>query len=205
MVRRMHIKDSKEVILDELVDHGSLRTLLLPCLGKIAEDAIPKFKCLRILDIRESSISNLPNSIGDIVHLKYLCVSKTAIREIPESIGNLRNLQFLIMDDCNNLCSIPMSITNLFNPRCLSFENTGLRSVPTGFAKLKNLIQFYGFLDLRSNNDNGYEEESRRHCNLQELGSLTQLMSLGLSNLDSTCSKEKARAAALEDKPKLTF
>ena len=82
-IRRAHITNSREAISDVFADPRSLRTLILPGLGSFGKDAMARFRYLRVLDIQSSSINNLPNSIGDLIHLRYLDVSASAIREIP--------------------------------------------------------------------------------------------------------------------------
>ncbi|KAL5717498.1 hypothetical protein ACHQM5_010487 [Ranunculus cassubicifolius] len=54
-----------------------------------------EFKQLRILDLGNSSIGDLPNDIGNLIHLRYLGLKGTHLKKVPKSIGNLGNLQTL--------------------------------------------------------------------------------------------------------------
>lgn len=58
-----------------------------------------KFLCgskfLRVIDIRGLAIQKLPEEIGDMIHLRYICVASRKLENLPSSIGKLRNLQTL--------------------------------------------------------------------------------------------------------------
>ncbi|KAL5975429.1 hypothetical protein ACLOJK_019751 [Asimina triloba] len=61
-----------------------------PVTGKISN-----LKQLRVLDLEGASISELPNEIGQLIHLRYLGLRRTLLKGLPRSVRNLRNLQTL--------------------------------------------------------------------------------------------------------------
>ncbi|XP_077213102.1 disease resistance protein RPM1-like isoform X1 [Tasmannia lanceolata] len=53
------------------------------------------FRLLRVLDLENSSISSVPDILGDLFNLRYLSFHRTTVRELPKSLGKLCNLQTL--------------------------------------------------------------------------------------------------------------
>ncbi|CBI24815.3 unnamed protein product, partial [Vitis vinifera] len=64
---------------------------------RVLQDILPKMRCLRVLSLRGYNITDLPKSIGNLKHLRYLDLSFTMIQKLPESVCYLCNLQTMIL------------------------------------------------------------------------------------------------------------
>ncbi|KAG1326142.1 hypothetical protein COCNU_01G000760 [Cocos nucifera] len=218
-LRRLSVVDGKlETISDLMMKQTSLRTPSFchtPLIHDLPEDLFRKLRNLRVPNLHETAINNLPTSMGDLVHLRRLDLSETPIRQIPGSIGNLRNLQFLILQDCKYLRSLPSSVMGLINLRVLDCRDTPLDGMPVGIGRLQLLHSIKGLVvngskGGRSRVGDGRKQEHRRHqrgrlCTLEELKSLSQLKYLSIYKLERVSNSAEARAAALEAKPHLVF
>ncbi|RWV96028.1 hypothetical protein GW17_00041297 [Ensete ventricosum] len=167
-----------EVILKQ----NCLRTLILRDAPKIRmiNDVLVRLEHLRVLDLSDSCIEGLPDSIGKLLHLRYLELDRTSIRRIPESIGRLANLQTLSIAECKCLDHLPKTITMLRSLRCLRLKRTPLTHLPKGISKLKNLITLGGLIIGCSEYATGPDEE----CQLEELRSLSKLRYVRIHNLE---------------------
>ncbi|PON74208.1 NB-ARC domain, LRR domain containing protein [Parasponia andersonii] len=94
--------------------------------------------CLRVLSLYGSNITKLPDSIGDLMYLKYLNLSHTEIEEIPSTVCNLYNLQTLNLWNCSKLTQLPTNIGNLINLRYLHIPFF-VKETPIQIGKLKSL------------------------------------------------------------------
>ena len=65
---------------------------------------------IKVLDLSNSKLIELPVEIGELVTLQYLNLSHTEIKELPINLKNLVNLRFLIFDGTNCLRRIPSKI-----------------------------------------------------------------------------------------------
>ena len=119
------------------------------------------------IDIYKSPCSTLPESIGNLVHLKEFSLSSEFIAFLPDSMGNLTNLQILKID-CNHdepqLTNLPSTLRRLSNLRTLKWvgaeyailgdwigglrklsylnlQNNGIPQLPDNFGNLTNLYQ----------------------------------------------------------------
>ncbi|KAL4353843.1 hypothetical protein GQ457_06G000940 [Hibiscus cannabinus] len=73
------------------------------------------FKLMRVLDLEDIPINELPDELVNLFNLRYLNLSRTLVKELPRSIGKLYNLQSLVM------------------------KETQIKELPAGILKLKNL------------------------------------------------------------------
>jgi len=103
-----------------------------------------------------TSLTNLPESIGQLKELRNLMLSSCESLELlPGNIGVLTNLEFLNMAQCKQLKSLPDSIGNLSSLCDLSLiGNSTLTELPESLGNLLNLKK----LDL--SNCSGLEFES---------------------------------------------
>ena len=99
------------------------------------------FKSLRALDLHGSKITRVPNSVGKLMHLKYLDLSfNHDIKALPPSITGLRNLQMLKLSSCNNLKELPkdmgemISLKHLDNVACYALSH-----MPRGLGQMTSL------------------------------------------------------------------
>ncbi|VVA21047.1 PREDICTED: disease resistance [Prunus dulcis] len=129
---------------------------------------------LRVLDLEDVPIDNLPDEVTYLFNLKYLNLRGTPIKELPESIGQLRNLQTLnIMD--TNIEALPRGISKLLNLRHLvmsHYQNLsqviGVK-IPSSISKMKKL-QYLGCIKSEGNI-------------IRLIGNMTQLKALGITNV----------------------
>ncbi|XP_057433795.1 putative disease resistance RPP13-like protein 1 [Lotus japonicus] len=107
---------------------------------KVSHDLLPKLRCLRLLSLsRYKNISELPDSIGNLVHLRYLDLSYTSIKSLPDAIVKLYNLQTLLLSNCQFLTQLPVKIGNLVSLRHLDVHNTNLVEMPAQICRLQEL------------------------------------------------------------------
>ncbi|KAD3336365.1 hypothetical protein E3N88_31884 [Mikania micrantha] len=109
--------------------------------NKVLVEILPQLQSLRVLCLANYNITQVPESIGRLKHMRYLNLSNnTRITCLPEQVGDLPNLQSLLLSGCHNLSSLPASIVKLTNLRHLDISDTwALNKMPLGLGGLTSL------------------------------------------------------------------
>lgn len=155
---------------------------------------ISKHKSLRALSLSHCcNLTALPDSLGDLIHLRYLDLSSTPISKLPESMCSLHNLQTLLLINCAHLTELPVKMAMLTDLRCLDIRGTKLSKMPLHMGSLKNLQTLTGFV-LGSVHGAGIEE-------LKNFSFLKGKISI--SNLQNIIDPHDAMKANLLDKMQL--
>ncbi|CAL5201468.1 unnamed protein product [Lathyrus oleraceus] len=173
---------------DELSGLKRLRTFLalplqeqMPChllSNKVVHELLPTMKQLRVLSLSNyKSITEVPNSIGSLLYLRYLNFSHTKIERLPSETCKLYNLQFLLLAGCEKLTELPEDIGKLVNLRHLDVSGTALREMPVQIAKLENL-QFLSDFVVSKHNDGLKVAELGKFPHLHGKLSISQLQNI---------------------------
>ncbi|MED6168482.1 hypothetical protein PIB30_011909 [Stylosanthes scabra] len=150
---------------------------------------LSQLKSLRVLSFEGYPLESLPDSIGELIHLRYLDLSGTYIVTLPE-LGSLYNLQTLKLFRCKNLKMLPVGMQDLVNLRHLDIRETCLHEMPEGMRKLKNL-QFLS----------DYVVGKREENKITELGALANLhKSISIAKLENVVNSSEASMARMLDK-----
>ncbi|PWA53835.1 disease resistance RPP13-like protein 1 [Artemisia annua] len=184
-------KDSNSFSYKFIKEAGSrsLHTLFMSSMGK--EISFQDFKCLRILKLTYIRQKRIDESLGDLVHLRYLDLSDIFRIVFPKSISKLHHLQTLKLGSYSNSKKFPEGMRNLISLQHLESKHF-VRS-PKDVGQLTSLRTLSYFSVGRTK---GYQ--------IDELGRLKHLGGkLDISNLEEVRSKEEAIQADLGGKRNL--
>ncbi|XP_027181676.1 disease resistance protein RPM1-like [Coffea eugenioides] len=143
----------------------------------------PKF--LKVLNLREAELDNIPKEVFKLFHLEYLDLSDTRVKIIPKSIGQLQNLEALILTG-TTITELPVEILKLRRLRSLAVGRKGDYSnnyaiwgfkSPDGIGKLISL-ESLAFIEANSGKI------------VMEIGKLIQLRQLWITKLRREDGKE---------------
>ncbi|XP_068331146.1 putative disease resistance RPP13-like protein 1 [Pyrus communis] len=163
---------------------------------KVLEDLLPVLKCLRVLSLsRYKNITQIPDSIGKHLHLRYIDFSYTAIERLPDTVCTLYNLQTLLLFGCSSLVELPADMRKLINLRHLDIGGTRVKEMPVQMGSLKSLRTLTVFVLGKSTGSSG----------IGELGQLSHLRGkLSILNLQNVVNSMDALGANLKDKKHLS-
>ncbi|XP_057430698.1 putative disease resistance RPP13-like protein 1 [Lotus japonicus] len=162
--------------------------------GKAACTILFNLKYLRELSLCEfSNLDALPDSIGEMIHLRYLNLSHTSINALPESLCNLYNLQTLKLYDCKKLTMLPNDMQNLVKLRHLDIRGTDLKEMPREMSKLHHLQHLSCYM-VGKHEENGIKQ-------LEKLSNLHGL--LKIMKLENVTNSNEALEAKVRDKKHL--
>ncbi|KAG5053917.1 hypothetical protein JHK85_006427 [Glycine max] len=152
---------------------------------------VSKLMYLRVLSFHDfRSLDSLPDSIGKLIHLRYLDLSHSSIETLPKSLCNLYNLQTLKLSDCIKLTKLPSNMHKLVNLRHLDIYDTPIKEMPRGMSKL-NHLQHLNLFVVGKHQENG----------IKELGGLSNLHGqLEIGNLENVSQSGEALEARIMDK-----
>jgi len=153
---------------------------------KVVDDLLLSQKRLRVLSLSRYRNIKLPDSIGNLVQLRYLDISFTEIKSLPDTTCNLYNLQTLTLSGCWNLTELPLHIGNI--------SGTKISELPVEIGGLENLQTLTPFI------------VGKRHVGLsiKELRKFPKLHGkLTILNLDNVVDAREAHDANLKSKEKI--
>nr|ALO70039.1 NBS-LRR-like resistance protein [Oryza sativa] len=158
----------------EQIIHGEM-----PLRRKIAPYGLmTDFECLRVLDLSNTDIVEVPKSIGSLIHLRYLGLDNTRIQMLPESVGALFHLQTIKLNHCSSLTQLPHGSKLLQNLRCFEIAHSNVQ-MPSGIRALTSLQKLPVFV----------VGDGSAGCGIGELDELINIRGdlhiIGLSNLDA--------------------
>ncbi|XP_074313060.1 putative disease resistance protein RGA1 isoform X2 [Silene latifolia] len=107
----------------------------------VVKTLVANWRFLRTLRLCVRDAENLPESIGDLLHLRYLDLTDNRrLKSLPISISKLYNLQSLILKGCCSLQEWPKEFCKLINLRLLDIRDCWqLTCMPLGIDQLTNL------------------------------------------------------------------
>ncbi|XP_021823998.1 putative disease resistance RPP13-like protein 1 [Prunus avium] len=83
---------------------------------QFVQDLLPSHRCLRVLSLSGyRNVTDLPDSIKNLIHLRYLDLSYTAIKRLPCVLCRFYNLQTLLLSNCSSLVELPADLRKLIN------------------------------------------------------------------------------------------
>ncbi|KAH9751830.1 hypothetical protein KPL71_014457 [Citrus sinensis] len=189
------------LIYDKSPYSSSLHSSILPGL-------FSKLAGLRalVIGIRQSSpfshpyqysITEIPENVGKLIHLKYLNLSKLCIERLPETLCELYNLQKLDIRGCVNLRELPAGIGKLMNMRSLlNGETDSLNYMPIGISRLTSLRTLEKFVV-------GGGVDGGSTCRLESLKNLQLLRKCGVEGLSNVSHVDEAERLQLYNKKNL--
>ncbi|XP_027359452.1 putative disease resistance protein RGA1 [Abrus precatorius] len=110
--------------------------------GSSAFGYVLNLKCLRTLKLFNLDIEEIPESIKELKHLRYLQLSYFPwLQKLPSEITGLPNLQTLWLVGCPKVKELPSDVNKLINLRHLSILDypTCLECMPQGLRELSSL------------------------------------------------------------------
>ncbi|GLU07899.1 hypothetical protein SLE2022_248380 [Rubroshorea leprosula] len=111
------------------------------------QEFIQKLRCPRVLSLYDWRISELPNSIEKLKHLRYIDLSRSALQSLPSSVSSLVYLQTMILYNCNKIRELPAGIVDLVDLHHLDIRGTSsLQKMPPLMGNLKNLLMLPKFI-----------------------------------------------------------
>ncbi|KAL5577994.1 hypothetical protein UlMin_019693 [Ulmus minor] len=194
-------------IPSSLFEQKKLRTLLISardpwCVSfrNANFDALLDFKFLRSFRLCIPSLEVLPYNLGELVHLRYLDLSNTCIKVLPDSITRLHHLETLILAGCYNLERLPQDMKKLVNLRHLELSRCwALAHMPHGIGELTSLRTLTNFVVADDNN----EQLSRQSAELGELSALKNLHGKLEIQISKDVKDVALKDAALKDREHL--
>jgi len=181
-----------------LIDAKRLRSFMpitnkindsFPCELILIDELFSKFKFLRVLSLSGyvDLITEVPDSVGALKHLRSLDLSYTNIQKLPDSICLLFNLLILKLNRCLYLEELPSNIHKLTKLHCLEFEHTKVTKMPMHFGELKNLHLLDAF-------------RVHSESSIKQLGGLNLHGSLSIYQVQNIVNPLDALEANLKDK-----
>ncbi|WVZ03282.1 hypothetical protein V8G54_024088 [Vigna mungo] len=164
-----------------LCDAKGLRTFInfQRCCEMSIEELIVNYKFLRVLSWHWCI--KVPDTIGDLIHLRSLDLSGTDIERLPDSTCSLYNLQELKLNKCLNLKELLLTLHELTNLRRLELMGTTLTKVQLRLGKLKNLHVWIDKFEVGKNSE----------FSIQQLGELDLHGELSITNLENITNPYK--------------
>ncbi|EEF36887.1 ubiquitin ligase protein, lrsam1, putative [Ricinus communis] len=140
---------------------------------------LSKLKNLRVLDLENSTIEKLPDSLGILFNLRCLNLKRTQVAELPKSIGGLINLETLNIRD-TPIKKLPIGVARLKNLRNLIMYryNHGHVCLFQYVSGTRALFKIYRLKKLRVTSFVEAEGDT-----IRQLGKMTQLNRMGISNM----------------------
>ncbi|BAS82926.1 Os03g0212200 [Oryza sativa Japonica Group] len=92
---------------------------------------------LRILDLTNNKIAEIPQEVGTLVNMQRLVLAGNLVESIPANIGYLRNLKILTLDR-NKISVLPEELGSLSNLQQLSISQNSLSRLPKSVGDLRN-------------------------------------------------------------------
>jgi len=155
-----------------------------------------KFKLLKVLDFEDAPIDYLPQEVGNLFHLKHLSLRRTKVKILPGSVGRLQNLQTLNVEE-TAVRELPIEIFRLYKLRHILAHSNDLE-IKITFYSVKGVKVHEGVGCLNNLQALSLIEANHHGVGLfEELGKLSQLRTLGISNM--TAERGRALCTSIQN------
>ncbi|CDW53689.1 leucine rich repeat containing protein 47 [Trichuris trichiura] len=119
------------------VTGSELNSRLEKCGGLPVE--LFKLPSLNFVELSHSSLSHMPEDIGEMSHLTNLVLRGNSLNSLPDTIGSLASLKYLDVSR-NALTELPASIVQCGQLQTLNLSNNRLTALPEGMNNMTWLI-----------------------------------------------------------------
>ncbi|CAB4317183.1 unnamed protein product [Prunus armeniaca] len=172
-VRHLTLRDVPEGPLPLFISSYNCKNLLTLAsldseITTIDSNLILQLKCLRALNLSHNFIEELPEEIGELIHLRHIDLSyNQALEKLPDTICGLYNLSTLRLVGCSELKKLPKNMGNLINLKHLYVDCcVSLKSLPKGIGRLTSL-QTLDVCPCGGDNDEAFQIGDLRNLNLE--------------------------------------
>jgi disease resistance protein RPM1 len=190
--RCLSIHDAREDVF-ETSEYSRVRSVFLFNINEMPNSFIvklfKKFKLLKVLDFEDAPIDYLPQEVGNLFHLKYLSLRRTKVKILPKSVGKLYNLQTLNVVE-TAVRELPIEIFRLYKLRQILAHSHDFE-IKSSFYSVRGVKVHEWVGCLNELQELSIIEANHHGVGLfEELGKLSQLRKLGISNMTA----ERGRA-----------
>ncbi|KAL5225569.1 hypothetical protein ABZP36_012208 [Zizania latifolia] len=152
---------------------------------------------LKVLDLTETAMEVIPETLGSLFYLRFLNLSQTRIKALPETIGNLWSLKFLLLRECKSLHVLPKGIEHLKGLRDLDIAGTVINDAAFRVGLLRSLTSLRCFA---ATSKEARAADDKSGWPLDELQNLSQLKTLHVKKLEKVTSLSEAAGVSLAGK-----
>ncbi|CDP15682.1 unnamed protein product [Coffea canephora] len=147
----------------------------------LLSEVLKSSRLLKVLDLSdEKTLVEIPNEIFNLYRLRYLNLYGTGVKAVPKFIGKLRNLEYLGLGE-TQVKELPVEILKLQKlEHLMVYQKVDSSDDTQGYHGFKAPPKLGGLLALQSLTN---IDASSGSVVVKEIGTLTQLRRLGISNL----------------------